>query len=76
MDLASRVRAAMDLTHKKKNKKVSCAETLARRGMGMREGDEEMTHLDAEGNGDAAAAPLLLAGGGGLRRWRVWAAAG
>ena len=66
MDLASRVRAAMDLTHKKKNKKVSCAETLARRGMGMREGDEEMTHLDAEGNGDAAAAPLLLAGGGGF----------
>ena len=44
--------------------------------MGMREGDEEMTHLDAEGNGDAAAAPLLLAGGGGLGRRQAWAVGG
>lgn len=30
-----------------------------------------MTHLDAEGNGDAAVAPLLLASGG-LGQWRAW----
>ena len=30
-----------------------------------------MTHLDAERNGDAAVAPLLLAGGG-LGRRRAW----
>jgi len=44
-------------------------ETLAHRGMGWKERDAEVMHLDAEGNRDAAVVALLLAGGGlGLRQ--------
>ena len=44
-------------------------QTLAHRGMGWKERDAEVMHLDAEGNRDAAVVALLLAGGGlGLRR--------
>ena len=45
-------------------------QTLAHRGMGWKERDGEVMHLDAEGNRDAAVVALLLTGGGLVLRQR------